>query len=52
MKYDNAALILATVKIECPLCDKYYRQKFNLRSHIKNKHTNYDFDKYIRKFID
>lgn len=49
MKYDNAAMILSTVKISCPMCGKSYRQKFNLRNHIKGKHNDIEYDLFMEK---
>jgi len=47
MNYDDAGLIIATLEIDCPLCDLSYRNKFNLRRHLQSKHTDIDFYKYI-----
>ncbi len=50
MKYDNAVLILATMEFKCPLCNAKYHQKFNMRSHLKSKHTNFEAEKLINSF--
>ncbi len=48
-KFNNLATILNFVRMKCPLCDEYFRNKTNLRIHLKRKHSEIEAEDYIKK---
>ncbi len=42
-------IIMAHVKMKCPLCKEYYRTKFLLMSHVNKEHSESEAERFIKK---
>jgi len=47
MNSRNRSIVMATLKIKCPLCKELFYSKYNLRRHLGSDHTDTEGNHYI-----
>lgn len=47
MNSRNRSIIMAWIKIKCPLCQEEFYSKYNVRSHLATNHTDIEGKNYI-----